>query len=54
MDNRKKTERLINAIGTTAESSLIFYRAAVNIAAMAFGKGQAQNTAAQQEEGKQT
>lgn len=55
MDSRKKTDRLINAIGTTAESSLVFYRAAIGagategeatrllqayIAAMAFGKGQ--------------
>ncbi len=55
MDSRKKTDRLINAIGTVAESSLVFYRAAINagatpeeatpilqayIGAMAFGRGQ--------------
>lgn len=59
MENKKQTSRLINAIGTTAESSLVFYRAAINagategeatrllqayIGAMAFGKPQAQNT----------
>ena len=67
MDSRKKTDRLINAIGTTAESSLVFYRAAINagatteeatrllqayIGAMAFGRGQGQSKAApQQQEG---
>ena len=55
MANKKQTYRLINAIGTTAESSLVFYRAAIGagategeatrllqayIGAMAFGKGQ--------------
>lgn len=68
MDNRKKTDKLINAIGLTAESSLVFYRAAINagaaegeairllqayIGAMAFGKGQPQNPASQQQEGQQ-
>lgn len=69
MENKKQTSRLINAIGTTAESSLVFYRAAINagateqeatrllqayIGAMAFGKGQAQNTANRpQQEGQQ-
>ena len=28
MDSKKQTNRLINAIGTTAETSLLFYRAA--------------------------
>lgn len=66
MDSKKQTNRLINAIGTTAESSLVFYRAAINagategeatrllqayIGAMAFGKGQPQNQASQQREG---
>lgn len=60
MDNKKQTENLINAISTTAESSLVFYRAAINagasegeatrllqayIGAMAFGKGQRKNEA---------
>ena len=70
MDSKKQTNRLINAIGTTAETSLLFYRAAKGagategeatrllqayIAAMSFGKGQqAQNTTAQQREGQQT
>lgn len=65
MDNKKQTNRLINAIGATAEMSLLFYRAAKGvgatdgeatrltqayIAAMAFGKGQqAQNTNDQQQ-----
>ena len=55
MDSKKQTNRLVNAIGTTAETSLVFYRAAKGagatdgeatrltqayIAAMAFGKGQ--------------
>lgn len=58
MDNKKQTNRLINAIGTTAKSSLVFYRAAINagategeatrllqayIGAMAFGNPQVQN-----------
>lgn len=66
MDTKKQTNKLIDAIGTTAESSLIFYRAAINagategeatrllqayIGAMAFGKGQPQNPASQQQEG---
>ena len=67
MDNKKQTNRLINAIGTTAESSLVLYRAAINagatteeatrllqayIGAMAFGRGQGQNkTVQQQQEG---
>ena len=70
MDSRKKTDRLINAIGTVAESSLVFYRAAIGagategeaprllqafIAAMSFGKGQPQNKdSGQQKEGQQT
>jgi len=56
--NNQNTEKLIKAIGTTAEMSLVFYRAAIGaganleeatrvtqayIAAMAFGKGQGQN-----------
>ena len=56
MDSKKQTNRLINAIGTVAESSLVFYRAAIGagategeatrllqayIAAMPFGKGAA-------------
>lgn len=68
MENKKQANRLINAIGTTAESSLVFYRAAINagategeatrllqayIGAMAFGKGQAKNTAAKQKEEEQ-
>lgn len=70
MDSKKQTNRLINAIGATAESSLVFYRAAISagategeatrllqayIGAMAFGKGQPQNKGnGQQQEGQQT
>lgn len=70
MDSKKQTNRLINAIGTTAETSLLFYRAAKGagatdgeatrltqayIAAMAFGKGQTQDKdSGQQKEGQQT
>lgn len=65
MDNKKRFDKLNSAIGTTAETSLLFYRAAKGagatdgeatrllqayIGAMAFGKGQqAQNTTAQQQ-----
>lgn len=70
MDSKKQTNRLINAIGTVAESSFVFYRAAIGagategeatrllqayIAAMSFGKGQPQNKdSGQQKEGQQT
>ena len=70
MDSKKQTNRLINAIGAVAESSLVFYRAAIGagategeatrllqayIAAMSFGKGQPQNKdSGQQKEGQQT
>lgn len=64
MDSKKQTNRLINAIGTVAESSLVFYWAAIGagategeatrllqayIAAMSFGKGQAQTKATPQQ-----
>ncbi len=69
MENKKNTDRLINAIGTTAEMSLVFYRAAIGaganleeatrvtqayIAAMAFGKGQGQNKDEKKKEGQTT
>lgn len=70
MDNKKRFDKLNSAIGTTAETSLLFYRAAKGagatdgeatrllqayIGAMAFGKGQPQNKASgQQQEGQQT
>lgn len=70
MDNKKRFDKLNSAIGTTAETSLLFYRAAKGagatdgeatrllqayIGAMAFGKGQPQNTTDQQQwEGQQT
>ena len=70
MDNKKRFDKLNNAIGTTAETSLLFYRAAKGagatdgeatrlvqayIAAMAFGKGQQQDKpGGQQQEGQQT
>lgn len=66
MDNKNQTNKLINAIGTTAESSLVFYRAAINagategeatrlvqayIGAMAFGSGRGKNMPAHTQEG---
>lgn len=70
MDTKKRFDRLNSAIGTTAETTLLFYRAAKGagatdgeatrlvqayIAAMAFGKGQVQNNAnGQQQGGQQT
>lgn len=69
MDTKKRFDRLNSAIGTTAETSLLFYRAAKGagatdgeathllqayIAAMAFGKERAQGKASDQKQGETT